>query len=168
MYDYKLIATRVTQLRRAREVKDTAAVMYRLRSGLLRNLGGITDTKLYQRSLLGTKRLIHDYLDEVVQSLNYIANEPDLAYQTKLEFFTDTRQSFGNTALLLHGGATFGMYHLGVVKCLHSMNLLPRVLSGTSVGALVASLVCTHEDADLPAIFEGSGINIRAFSRIGY
>ncbi len=33
----------------------------------------------------------------------------DISTKDKLEFFTNTRQSFGRTALLLSGGATFGI-----------------------------------------------------------
>lgn len=47
-----------------------------------------------------------------MRQLELIANLPsntmDFSEQHKIEFFNDTRQSFGNTALLLHGGATFG------------------------------------------------------------
>ena len=58
-----------------------------------------------------TKHLIEDYTDEVVSQLEYIARTQFEGFteQARLEFFNDTRQSFGNTALLLHGGATFGM-----------------------------------------------------------
>lgn len=65
-----------------------------------------------------------------------------MSQQMKLNFFhgiilsnilmEDTRQSFGGTALLLQGGATFGLYHLGVVKALNEAKLLPRVICGSS------------------------------------
>lgn len=105
----------------------------------------------------------------MVSQLEYLANSEleGLSPQAKVEFFTDTRQSFGNTALLLNGGATFGMFHLGVVKCLHENDLLPRIIAGTSVGALIASLVCAHEDPELPKIFHSNGINLSAFSKVG-
>jgi hypothetical protein len=37
----------------------------------------------------------------------------------------------------------------GVVRALLDANLLPRVIAGTSAGALVAALVCTRTDAEL-------------------
>lgn len=43
-----------------------------------------------------------------------------------------------------------GMYHLGVVKTLFEHGLLPRIISGASVGALVAALVCVKTDDELP------------------
>ena len=39
--------------------------------------------------------------------------------------------------------------HFGVVKAFLEANLLPRVISGTSAGGLVAALVCTRTDAEL-------------------
>ena len=36
-----------------------------------------------------------------------------------MEFFVETRHALGRTALILNGGAIMGMYHIGVVRCLH-------------------------------------------------
>jgi TAG lipase / lysophosphatidylethanolamine acyltransferase len=52
-YDYKLIAARLRHLRLARENDDIPTMVYRLRAGLLRNLGGLSELKLFRRSLLG-------------------------------------------------------------------------------------------------------------------
>lgn len=40
-------------------------------------------------------------------------------------------------------------YHFGVVKALLDANLLPRVITGTSGGALVAALLCTRTNFEL-------------------
>jgi TAG lipase/lysophosphatidylethanolamine acyltransferase len=99
----------------------------------------------------GTKDLIHDYLHSVVDQIGYIRGGvfPELTLQSKIDFFADTKQSFGSTALVLSGGATFGLCHLGVVKALSQNGLLPRVISGSSVGALIAALVCIHADNEI-------------------
>ncbi|KAG0226592.1 hypothetical protein BGX31_007248 [Mortierella sp. GBA43] len=169
IYDYNLILTRRAHLRNVRASKDVSEMMYSLRSGLLRNLGGITDPRLFCHSFLGTKHLIESYLDEVVSQLEHVAeiSHTTLSRQAKIDFFMETRQSFGSSALLLHGGASFGMYHLGVVKTLFENGLLPRIISGASVGALVAALVCVNTDEELPAIFEEGGIDLSAFQRVG-
>jgi TAG lipase/lysophosphatidylethanolamine acyltransferase len=73
-------------------------------------------------------------------------------------------QSFGNTALILTGGVTFGLYHLGVIKALHQQRLLPRIISGASVGALIAALVCIHTEEELPKLFLEGGIDLAAFA----
>ncbi|KAI8927956.1 acyl transferase/acyl hydrolase/lysophospholipase [Entophlyctis helioformis] len=166
LYDHGLIYSRLHSLRTAREADDVTAMIYLLRSGLLRNLGGLSDVRLFSQSFTGTKALIEDYLEEVVFQLDYLCdtNYPGLTLHQKWELFNDTRQSFGNTALLLHGGATFGMCHLGVVKALVEQGLLPRIISGSSVGALIAALVCIHTDDELPSIFLPDGIDLKAFS----
>jgi TAG lipase/lysophosphatidylethanolamine acyltransferase len=169
IYDHKLIYFRLQHLRRVREMGDVTSLFFTLRSGLLRNLGGLNDIRLYKKSLLGTKNLIESYTDEVVDSLEFLANHDfqEFSNQAKLEFFNDTKQSFGHTALLLQGGATFGMAHLGVVKTLHEQELLPRIISGTSVGALMAAFVGIHTDQELPDLFSRGGINLQAFARVG-
>jgi predicted acylesterase/phospholipase RssA len=42
-----------------------------------------------------------------------------MSIESKLQFFAETRHSYGNTALMLSGGATFGKFHLGLLKALH-------------------------------------------------
>jgi TAG lipase/lysophosphatidylethanolamine acyltransferase len=108
-------------------------------------------------------------MDEVVSQLEHVAEagHTTLSRQAKIDFFMETRQSFGSSALLLHGGASFGMYHLGVVKTLFENGLLPRIISGASVGALVAAMVCVKTDEELPSIFEEGGIDLSAFQRVG-
>ncbi len=56
---------------------------------------------------------------------------------------------------------------MGVVRCLFQNGLLPRIISGTSVGALIAALICTRTDSELPTIFAPNGINLQAFARKG-
>lgn len=72
----------------------------------------------------------------------------------KLAFFNETRHAFGRTALLLSGGSTLGLYHTGVVKALHDNNLLPRVLSGASVGAIVVAMLGTRTDEEIRTLFD--------------
>lgn len=44
---------------------------------------------------------------------------------------------------MLSGGATFGKYHFGVIKALHEQDLLPKIICGSSAGAISASaLAC--------------------------
>ena len=44
------------------------------------------------------------------------AEEWDAFVALRLQFIRKARRSFGNTALLMSGGATLGLYHLGVIK----------------------------------------------------
>ncbi|KAI9016778.1 hypothetical protein DFJ74DRAFT_622123 [Hyaloraphidium curvatum] len=161
IYDHKLLFHRLVRLREA--AGDVAAMMYLLRGGLLRNLGGLADLRLYRRSLLGTKNLIEAYLAEVCSQLVLVADDKEMPLQSRLEFFTDTRQSFGNTALILSGGTTFGAFHLGVARTLARNNLLPRIVSGSGIGALIAALVGVHTTDELPDILTAEGIDLGVF-----
>ena len=82
----------------------------------------------------------------------------------KLDFIHDTRQAFGRSTLVLQGGAIFGLCHLGVVKGLFLRGLLPRIITGTATGALIAALVAVHTTEELPAILKGDGIDLSAFA----
>ncbi|CAG8496470.1 17018_t:CDS:10 [Cetraspora pellucida] len=156
-------------LKLVRDKNDISSMIYMLRTGLLRNLGGLNDPRLFSQSYLGTKKLIEDYTEEVATQLEYInqSDFSDISHTSKLDFFNDTRQSFGCSALFLYGGASFGLYHLGVVKALHENGLLPRVICGSAVGAFIAALVCVHTDEELPKIFQPGGIDLGAFTKVG-
>ncbi|KAL8376538.1 hypothetical protein RB595_007573 [Gaeumannomyces hyphopodioides] len=89
---------------------------------------------------------------------------PALSMQAKMTFIHDTRQAFGRTSLILQGGSIFGMCHLGVVKALFLRGLLPQVITGTAVGALIAALVAVHTDEELPGVLSGDAIDLSAFT----
>ena len=69
----------------------------------------------------------------------------------RLRVFRDLRQSYGNTALCLSGGAANGYYHLGVVKALLHYEMLPKIVTGSSAGSLIGAAVATRTDAELAA-----------------
>ncbi|KAG2193822.1 hypothetical protein INT46_003697 [Mucor plumbeus] len=167
VYDYKLIASRLEHLQKARDIEDTDNMTYLLRGVLLRNFGGICDRKLFSHSYLGTKQLIEEYMEEVVSQIEYIETTPDFDAQAKIKFFSDSRQSFGCSALVLQGGTALALYHIGVVKALNEQGLLPRIISGTAIGAMIAALICIHTDEELPNILQPDGINLTAFSKKG-
>jgi len=59
------------------------------------------------------------------------------------------------------------MYHLGVIKALFQQGVLPRIFSGSSAGSLIASLVCTRTDEELPSMFDLTNISLDAIERRG-
>ncbi|KAK3695091.1 acyl transferase/acyl hydrolase/lysophospholipase [Podospora appendiculata] len=87
-----------------------------------------------------------------------------MSTQTKLDFIHDTRQAFGRTSLVLQGGAIFGLCHLGIIKALFLRGLLPRIITGTATGALMAALVAIHTEEELPRVLSGDGIDLSAFA----
>lgn len=156
----------------AREDEDVLTLANLLRSGLVRNLGNITSPKLFVHAYAGTKLLIDDYITQVALSIQHLTSlqtvsvhDSMFSSQAKLELLHDTRQAFGRTTLLLQGGSIFGQCHLGVVKALHLHGLLPRIITGTAVGALIAALVCIHTDDELLTFLNGDGIDLAAFDR---
>ncbi|PFH56739.1 hypothetical protein XA68_16053 [Ophiocordyceps unilateralis] len=172
-YDWRLITDRLNSLVIAREAGNVQLLVNLLRSGLVRNLGNITMPKLYNRSLSGTKYLIDEYITQMAEAVEDISTLPmalttggpsALTNQMKLDFIHDARQAFGRSALVLQGGAIFGLCHLGVVKALFLRGLLPRIITGTATGALIAALVAIHTEDELPRILEGDGIDLTAFT----
>lgn len=150
----------------ARESEDVLTLVNLLRSGLVRNLGNITSAKLFTHAYAGTKLLIDDYITQVALSIQYVTSlqpapihESGFTSQAKLELLHDTRQAFGRTTLLLQGGSAFGLCHLGVVKALHLRGLLPRIITGTATGALVAALVSIYPENELLALLGGDTID---------
>jgi TAG lipase / lysophosphatidylethanolamine acyltransferase len=137
----------------------------------VRNLGNITAPRLFNRAYAGTKLLIEDYVTQVALAIEYVTSYPTtassdsgLTSQAKLEVLHDTRQAFGRSVLVLQGGAIFGLCHLGVVKALHLRGLLPRIISGTATGALIAALVGVHGEEELLDFVSGEGIDLTAFT----
>lgn len=171
-YDYRLIYERLQAIIEAREDEDILTLVNLLRSGLVRNLGNITAPRLFNRAYAGTKLLIEDYITHLGLAVEYVTTLPTiqsfetgLTSQAKLDLLHDTRQALGRSTLVLQGGAIFGLCHLGVVKALHLRGLLPRIITGTATGALVAALVGIHTEDELLQFLNGDGIDLSAFAR---
>ncbi len=167
-YDHLLIKERLAQMRALRRRADVRPLVYMLHEGLHGNLANITNPALYNVARVGTKKLVEDYVDEVARCLDYLCagDFPDFGPDEKILFFKRTGSVFGRSALMLSGGATLGMFHLGVIKALHEHDLLPRVLSGSSAGSIIAAMVGVRDDRQLPLIFDPDGLNLRAFQGV--
>ena len=150
-YDFRLIASRVSLLRRLRRHKDYDQMVFRLREELHGNLGNMANPVLYQHARAGTKQLVNDYLDEITAALNLICDSDVeiLPPSRKRRFFNRAARSFGRSALLLSGGASLGLFHIGVINELMEQNLLPSVITGSSSGSIVGGFLATHNDDEL-------------------
>lgn len=71
-YDYVLIDERIKSLAEARENNDSQKIMSLLRSGLIRNFGGIAQKRLYLKSYMGTKFKIEEYINEILHCLEFL------------------------------------------------------------------------------------------------
>ena len=150
LFDVKKIKHHLAWLRGLVDSGDIKGTMFYLRSRLVRNFGGIGNKKLYTYLRCGTKSLIEEYNNEVVRALQLICIENSaVPALEKLDFFNETRHSYGRSALFLSGGAGFGFYHVGFVRALIRANLLPRVISGSSAGSIVTACLGTRTDAEM-------------------
>ena len=169
IYNYELLSDRLKLLRTYKEKGDTNALYRALREGLHHDLGNMGDVRLYQHCHFGTKSLIEDYIAEVCDCLDYVCDNKldDLTSSKKLDFFKDVLLSFGRPALLLSGGASLGVFHIGVVKALWEQGLLPEVINGSSSGSIIAAALGTHTDDEIPALFEPDFHNMKAWRWMG-
>lgn len=171
-YDYEMIRNRLQQLRRARQQGDAAALVFHLHEGLHGNLGNISDHRLYQQARFGTKLLIDNYLDEVVASLDYLCDtdfsDAGIDLARKQDFFRNIGHAFGQTGLMLSGGAALGLFHIGVAKALWQEGLLPQVISGSSAGSIIAGVLGTSTDAELEERLRPENIYLEAFQYVGW
>ncbi|KAG5926354.1 hypothetical protein E4U42_003387 [Claviceps africana] len=158
-YDFLLIQERLRALNEARASGNVRATMHLIRTELNRDLGGMDNVDLYRHSYVGTKKLIERYVDSAIQSINYLVSQStvthhDVHVRDLLESMLYSRQSFGRSALLLSGGGTFGMTHIGVLKALFEQQLLPRIISGASAGSIICAVMCTKTDQEIPGLFD--------------
>jgi hypothetical protein len=104
---------------------------------------------------------VEAFVSEMVSAINFVAaRDCKIGLQPRLQWMLEARHSHGKTALLLSGGASFGLYHLGVVKALHRAGLLPKILAGSSAGSIMAAMVATRaNDQEMEALFDGTFSN---------
>lgn len=121
-----------------------------LHDSLHRHLNEVTDPGLYATSFVGTKCLVERYLDAVCASLDHLcdADGPIPAAQ-RLALFEREAHAVGRSALMLSGGASLGLFHIGVIKALHAAGLLPSIVSGASTGSMIAGGLCTRSATEL-------------------
>ncbi|MEO0604737.1 MAG: DUF3336 domain-containing protein, partial [Myxococcota bacterium] len=146
LYDHALIRQRLDELVRLRASGDDERLLFALNEGIHGNLGGMGRAALYRRAYTGTKHLIVAYVDAVAEALEHLATETrsGISDATKRDFFHRASHCFGHTALMLSGSGTWFFFHVGVLRALHGEGLLPKVLSGSSGGALVAAVLGTR------------------------
>lgn len=163
-YDYVQIRLRLDTLRSLRARHDYQGLLFALNEGIHGNVGGMGRSGLYLRANFGTKRLIEQYIDEIDDSLRFLAELEcdEISTQQKLDFFYRANICYGRSALMLSGGGVLGFYHLGVVKSLMAEKLLPRVISGSSAGSMIAGTLGTHTDKELEYFFDSANIHFEA------
>ena len=159
-YDWRHMMATTRRLHTAREAGEWSTLMSLLLPLMKTNALGELEMSLYTRARAGTKRLIELYRDELCASLRALAHEvtalpPDGSLGDSLtDFSAAARASLGGAALVLSGGALFGVFHLGVIKALVDECRLPAVICGASAGAVVASIAATRTVGELSEILQ--------------
>lgn len=169
-YNAALLHERLNSLRHYMAENDMPRLAHSLREGLYHDLGNMGNPLLYCRANVGTKKLIEDYVEQVCLCLQHVCDAPieHMPWQTKLRFFEEIKQSYGQPALMLSGGATLGLFHIGVCKALHEQGLLPNVISGSSAGSLMAAMIGSHTDDELVSLYDGDGFYMDAWRFNGW
>ena len=138
----------------AKERDDINKVIKTLRVCLCdSNFGGVLNEALYSQSWEGTKSVVEEYIGAVTMGICYIRSRlhsqpSDCDLRTRV---TDlgSKSSYGRTALCLSGGGTIALQHIGVIMSLRAEGLCPKVICGTSGGAIVGSFFATRVDAEI-------------------
>ncbi|KAF2153278.1 putative esterase of the alpha-beta hydrolase superfamily, partial [Myriangium duriaei CBS 260.36] len=156
-YDVSLIRAKLREMDDIRLERDQRKMLSVMREGLARNLGGMGSLRLYKHSRVGTKALIERYIQSVLDTVDVLVDITKTGHgnvdsAVALQELLYARQAFGRSALLLSGGGTFGMNHIGVVKALFEAKLLPRIISGASAGSIVSAVLCSKTDDEIPAV----------------
>jgi NTE family protein len=162
LYDDVAIEARLKELRKYRKQGDDHSLLFTLNEGVHGNMGGMGNSKLYSRAKSGTKQLIVDYVDEIADALVHLSSVGDdvISFEEKLDFFHRASHCFGQSALMLSGGAQLGNFHMGVIKALIEEDIVPRVISGSSMGAVFAALLGSHTNEELAEYFDPENITL--------
>ena len=123
------------------------------------NLGGIENENLYSRCHVGTKNLIQTFYDSTRDAIQILHKSRAISVQKQMseletpaswhEFIESCQSTYGRSSLCLSGGASFGYYHLGVIRAMFEQGTLPQVITGTSAGSLIAAYICCRTDQEL-------------------
>ncbi len=152
----QLMREHIQLMQASRQSNDLVGLIGLLQESVYRHTGELNNPELYQYARSGTKHIVNEYLDEVERVMRTLSESiiPHISESRKLALFEQAAKIYGRPALILSGGAAFGIYHLGVVKALWEQNLLPEVLAGSSMGSIIAAAVCNKNDAELDHFFK--------------
>ncbi|GHD06019.1 hypothetical protein GCM10007052_00290 [Halioglobus japonicus] len=157
-YDFVSIRRRLDRLRELRARHDYPGLLFTLNEGIHGNMGGMGRASLYKVARLGTKQVIEDYVGEIADSLRLLATveHPDISDEERLDFFRRANHCFGRSALMMSGSGMLLYFHVGVVRTLNEHGLLPNILSGSSGGSFVGSMLATRAEQERQKFFDPS------------
>jgi TAG lipase/steryl ester hydrolase/phospholipase A2/LPA acyltransferase len=155
LYDEAFVQGKLSELQQRRMEGSVQEIIFSLRADLSRNLGNMCNPQLHIRRQQ-IPRLIHEYQNEVRHHLHAICemNPEEFTLEEKLTCMMETRQTFGRTALVFSGHVAFGTFHTSVFRTLVEHQVLPSIVVGVNVGAIVSSFATTRTSAELQYFFD--------------
>lgn len=155
-YDANLLRQQMHEMQQFKKEGQVLELIDLLHESMHRHLGDLASSGLYRGAWAGTKHIITDYLQEVIDSIYYLVENDfeEVPDSYKLHMLRETDRNFGRTAMVFSGGGALGMFHFGVAKVLWQEGLLPTVMSGASMGSLVVGVLGTHTDDELDEYFQ--------------
>ena len=164
-FDAEIISHRLNMLRRYKLQNRVVDLIYILREGLSHDVANIGHPMLFTQTYVGTKKIIEDYIHEVCESLIFIASQKcdSLSIKEKIDFFQNCQLAYGQPAMMFSGGASLGLFHTGVCKALREQDLMPKVLSGSSAGAMMTAMLGVSNSAEIDQILTGESFYSEAF-----
>ena len=150
--DWKLIEATIRELRSARQLPlpDLQTILFVLAPVLTRGFAGADKASLFNVARGGTKVSIDELTEETIKAIDTLCDSPLIPIADKLAILDHARLRYGRTAIVFSGGGTLALSSLGVVRALLESGVkLPRVIAGTSGGAIVAGLIACKTDAEL-------------------
>ena len=153
-YDAGALRHSLHKLERFTREREPLQLVDALKTGLYQHQLTLSDPLLFRQARVGTKHLVERYLDAVSEAMAFLvdAEVPGMTPEMKLKTFESQAKNVGSSALLLSGGATLGLFHVGVVKALFERALLPQIVSGASTGSMIAGGLCTRTDEELKQV----------------
>ncbi|QER39183.1 DUF3336 domain-containing protein [Acinetobacter suaedae] len=164
-FDAEILSRRHNLLRKYRTQHRTLDLMYVLREGLSYDFANIGHPMLFAETYIGTKKIIENYVEEVSECFRYLSSSECITFQLKekIQFFEECQKAYGQPALMLSGGATLGLFHTGVCKALLERDLLPKVISGSSAGAIMTGMLGVSLPDQIPELLTGEHFFHKAF-----
>jgi TAG lipase/steryl ester hydrolase/phospholipase A2/LPA acyltransferase len=90
----------------------------------------------------------------------------EFTVEEKLTFLTETRQRLGRTALVFSGHVALGTFHSSVFRTLVEHQLLPSVIVGANLGAIVASFATTRTASELRHFFDDPSLPMDFYAKL--
>ncbi len=159
-FDHRIIESRLSELRSIRKDARADKLLFYFDEGLHGNMANMGSAEVYESGSNSARKLISEYVNELADGLEqiYQFNEKELKLADKKAFFDRASRAHGRSALMLSGAGALAPFHLGVCIALRTQNLLPKVISGSSAGAIIAGIMCSHSDEELDEILESESL----------